>query len=315
MVKTHINDLFAKAVTSGRRALRSGSPGEHHWTPDNGMIDAIDVAGARTDGCDMRRGRRQGIHGTGRAKRRALPVVAAVVTAALGLAVIFGVETYDGVWNGQLVNAAPAARVAVHPLRIMALGSSSTAGEGSPATAGFRGPLESLLARDGTAFVMVGSQQSGPPSVPDRHHEGHPGWTMAQIQPLVAGWMKAQRPDVVLLQVGTNDLNSGVSAPATAARLDRMLTTIHGVSNAGVIVAGVWAPLRAHAQARADYQRLASAVLARHRARGEATTFVDTSTLLGPGDLFDALHPNTNGYRKIAAMWHREIRSFVATQH
>lgn len=33
MVKAHINDLFAKAVTSGRRALRRGSPGEHHWTP------------------------------------------------------------------------------------------------------------------------------------------------------------------------------------------------------------------------------------------------------------------------------------------
>jgi acyl-CoA thioesterase-1 len=285
------------------------------------MIDAIGhVAGARTDGCDMRRELQQRVNGTGHAKRRALPVVAAAVTAAVGLAavglaVIFGVQTPDGVRNGPVVDAVPAAGVAVHPLRIMALGGSSTVGEGSPSTAGFRGPLESLLARDGTAFVMVGSQQSGPPSVPDRHHEGHPGWTMAQMQPLVAGWMKAQRPDVVLLQVGTNDLNSGVSAPATAARLDRMLTTIHGVSNAGVIVAGVWAPLRAHAQARADYQRLASAVVARHRGRGEATAFVDTSTLLGPGDLFDGLHPNTNGYRKIATIWHRGIRSFVATQH
>ena len=128
----------------------------------------------------------------------------------------------------------------------------------------------------------------------------------------VAGWMRAQRPDVVLLQVGTNDLNSGVSAEVTAARLDRLLDTIHGVSNAGVIVAGVWAPLRDHPQARADYQRLASAVVARHERRGEPMTFVDTSTLLGPGDLFDGLHPNRNGYRKIAAVWDREIRSFVA---
>jgi len=228
---------------------------------------------------------------------------------------MFDVGTHDAAGSGEVVGAVTTTGVAVHPLRIMALGNSSTVGVGSPGTAGFRGPLESLLARHGIAFVMVGSQQTGPPSVPDRHHEGHPGWTMAQMQPLVAGWMRAQRPDVVLLQVGTNDLNSGVSARTTAARLDRLLDTIHGVSNAGVIVAGVWAPLRDHPRARADYQRLAAAVVARHERRGEAMTFVDTSTLLGPGDLFDGLHPNRNGYRKIAAVWDGGIRSFVASRH
>jgi acyl-CoA thioesterase-1 len=263
----------------------------------------------RADGCDMQRGGHPREPGAG---RRALPVLAAAVAAAVVLTVMFGVGPHDAAGSSRVVGAATTAGVAVHTLRIMALGNSSTVGVGSPATAGFRGPLESLLARDGIAFVMVGSQQTGPPSVPDRHHEGHTGWTMAQMQPLVAGWMRAQRPDVVLLQVGTNDLNSGVSAGATAARLDRLLDTIHGVSNAGVIVAGVWAPLRDHLQARADYQRLASAVVARHEGRGQRMIFVDTSTLLGPGDLFDGLHPNRNGYRKIAVVWDREIRSFVA---
>jgi len=249
------------------------------------------------------------------AGRRALPVLAAAVAAAVVLAVVIGVGTHDAARSDAVVSAATAAGVPAHPLRIMALGNSSTVGVGSPGTAGFRGPLESLLARDGIAFVMVGSQQTGPPSVPDRHHEGHPGWTLVQMQPLVAGWMRAQRPDVVLLQVATNDLNSGVSARLTAARLDRLLDTIHGVSNRAVIVAGVWAPLRDHLRARADYQRLAAAVVARHERRGEAMTFVDTSTLLGPGDLSDRLHPNRNGYRKIAAVWDREIRSFVASGH
>jgi lysophospholipase L1-like esterase len=239
-------------------------------------------------------------------------VLAAAVAGAVGLAVMFAVGAYDAAGSDAVVGPVTRVGVAAHPLRIMALGSSSTVGVGSPGTAGFRGPLESLLARDGIAFVMVGSQQSGPPSVPDRHHEGHPGWTMAQIQPLVAGWMREQRPDVVLLQVATNDLNSGVSARVTVARLDRLLDTIHGVSDTAVIVAGVWAPLRDRPQARADYERLASAVVARHKMRGERMTFVDTATLLGPGDLFDGLHPNRNGYRKIAAMWDTEISSLVA---
>jgi acyl-CoA thioesterase I len=261
----------------------------------------------------MRRAHRQRSDATGRrAKRRALPVLAVALTTAVGIAVIAGAETYDTSWNGQVGNPAPTASVGARPLRIMPLGSSSTVGVGSPATAGYRGPLESLLAREKIAFVMVGSEEAGPPSVPDRRYEGHSGWTMAQIQPRVAGWMKAQRPDVVLLQVGTNDLNDGVSAPATAARLDKLLTTIHRTRDAMVIVAGVWAPLRTHAQARAEYERLAAEVVARHRKRGEAVTFVDASRLLGPGDLFDTLHPDADGYRKIAAMWNREIVAFVA---
>ena len=127
----------------------------------------------------MRRGGHPREPGVG---RRALPVLAAAVAAAVGLTVMFGVATHDAAGSGGR-GAATTVGVAAHPLRIMALGNSSTVGVGSPGTAGFRGPLESLLARDGIAFVMVGSQQTGPPSVPDRHHEGHPGWTLAQMQP------------------------------------------------------------------------------------------------------------------------------------
>jgi len=197
----------------------------------------------------------------------------------------------------------------------MPLGSSSTVGAGSPATAGFRGPLESMLRRDGLAYDMVGSQQSGPPWMADRDHEGHGGWTMARMQPLVAGWVARQHPDVVLLQVGTNDLNTGTSAADTAQRLNRMLDTIHAVSPAFVVVAGVWAPLRSRQAARAEYARLAAATVARHRAMGQATTFVDTSTLLGPGDVFDGLHPDAAGYVKIATMWDREIQSYLTARH
>jgi hypothetical protein len=197
----------------------------------------------------------------------------------------------------------------------MPLGSSSTVGTGSLATAGFRGPLEVLLADDGIAYDIVGSQHSGPPSLPDRDHEGHAGWTMTRMQPLLAGWVARQHPDVVLLQVGTNDLITGTSAAATARRLDTMLNTIRTTSPAYVIVAGIWAPLRTHVLARAEYARLASAVVARHRAAGQPTTFVDTSTLLAPTDLFDGLHPDAAGYRKIAGMWEREIRSHLTAHH
>lgn len=197
-------------------------------------------------------------------------------------------------------------------IRIMPLGSSSTVGTGSLATAGFRGPLQTLLTIDHVAYDMVGSQHSGPPSLPDRDHEGHVGWTMRRMQPFIAGWVARQHPDVILLQVGTNDLLTGTTATATAQRLDTVLTTISAAApHAYVIVAGVWAPLPAHALARAQFTYLASDIVNRHRAAGQASTFLDTSTLLSSADLFDGVHPNSLGYRKIAHLWERAIHSYL----
>jgi acyl-CoA thioesterase I len=224
---------------------------------------------------------------------------------AVLLAVAFGVRADAG--------AAPVLQPSLSgvglvgtPLRIMPLGSSSTAGAGSLRTAGFRAPLQDMLLHDGIAYDMVGSQHSGPLAMPDPDHEGHGGWTMERMQPFVASWMTAQKPDIVLLQVG---------AAITAERLDTMLRTIRETSSAYVIVAGVWAPLRSRLAARTEYARLAAEVVGRHRAAGEPVTFVDASTLLGPGDLYDGLHPNVNGYRKIAVLWDREIRGYLLARH
>lgn len=241
--------------------------------------------------------------------RRGLLAVAAAAVALASITTESAVEPAPPS-PGERPAAAPAAPGVVprpEPLRIMPLGSSSTVGTGSAATAGFRGPLERLLARDHIAFDMVGSQRSGPAWLPDRDHEGHGGATMAQIQPHVAGWVARHDPDVILLQVGTNDLIAGIGAAATAQRLDTMLTTIGTVSKAHVIVVGVWAPLPGQAAARAHYARLAPAVVARHR----GVTFVDTSALLAPTDLFDGLHPDAGGYRKIARLWERSIRAYL----
>jgi len=160
-------------------------------------------------------------------------LVLALVVAVSGLAAA----------SDALPLPAPVAGPGGHVLRIMPLGTSSTVGIGSPATAGYRGPLEELLTRDGIAFDMVGSQRQGPPWLPDPDHEGHSGWVLPQMQPLVTGWVRAARPDVILLHVGTNDLLRGTSGAQDAGRLAAFLDAIHAVSDAYVIIAGVWAPL------------------------------------------------------------------------
>ena len=101
-------------------------------------------------------------------------------------------------------------------LDIMPMGDSITYGDRGM-DAGYRGPLFNLLNPVATGFTYVGSlttvqaNQSLPAN--QLHHEGHSGWTAAQ---LTAGNFLAPGngvdPDVILLQIGTNDL---LAPPAT----------------------------------------------------------------------------------------------------
>ena len=225
--------------------------------------------------------------------------------------VLLGAQA-SGEGQPAAVRTGAASGDALPPLRIMPLGASSTVGTGSPGTAGYRGPLQELFSADGVVVDLVGSQQDGPTSVPDRDHEGHGGWTLARMAPVVAGWVRRARPDLVLLHVGTNDLLQGVSGPTAAARLDALLDAVRSASPAHVVVAGVWAPLPGRTRARAEFAVGARRVAAEHRAQGHSVTYADTSTLLSAGDLADGLHPDASGYRRIAAMWEREILAHLA---
>ena len=191
-------------------------------------------------------------------------------------------------------------------LRVMPLGASSTLGKGSPETAGYRGPLQELLARDGVAVDLVGSLRDGPDSVPDRDHEGRSGITLEAMWPRVAEWVRRADPDVVLLHNGTNDLLLGASAEVAADRLEGVLAEIAEVSDAHVIVAGVWGH-RGDERAREEFERLSAIAVAGFGKRGHSMRFVDATGLLTPDQLTDRLHPNAAGYRAIAEMWKREI--------
>ncbi len=133
------------------------------------------------------------------------------------------------------------------------------------------------------------------------------------LAPRVAGGLRAARPDVVLLHAGTNDLGAGASGVVVAQRLDDLLDRIYAAApHTHVVVAGVWAKMRTRSTARADLAARASRVAARHRTLGHSIDFVHTADLLSTSDFTDHLHANVSGYRKIAAMWDREIEAYLA---
>jgi acyl-CoA thioesterase I len=201
------------------------------------------------------------------------------------------------------------------PLRVMPLGASSTEGIGSPATAGYRGPLYADLAADGVRVDYVGSQRKGFAGMADPDNEGHSGWTLQRMTPKVRGWVAAADPDVVLLHMGTNDVNTGATGATAAARLDSLLGEVFvGAPRTHVIVAGIWAALPTHLADRAEFARLVPGLVAKYRAQGRSIEFVDTSNLLSSKDFTDALHANAGGYSKIAAMWSTEISGWLAAR-
>ena len=124
--------------------------------------------------------------------------------------------------------AAPAVRAAAVrarsrrppcPRRLMPLGDSITWGVGSPSGNSYRGFLWNQLTADGHALDFVGSGRNGTMSDPD--NEGHSGWRIDQIAGIADSVLARYRPNVVTLEIGTNDLNGNYQVPTATDRLPR----------------------------------------------------------------------------------------------
>jgi len=73
-------------------------------------------------------------------------------------------------------------------------------------------------------YWLVGSQRSGPSSLPDKDHEGHSGWTIPQIASNINNWLNTHNPDVVFLWIGGNDLllNGNLNATGLSNLIDQI---------------------------------------------------------------------------------------------
>jgi lysophospholipase L1-like esterase len=193
------------------------------------------------------------------------------------------------------------------PLRVMPLGDSITHGAGSLMGAGYRVPLHEYMTRSGGRVEFVGSQQSGPaPSA----HEGHPGWLIGDIATIAGSAMATYRPNVVLLQIGTNDMNGNVDPAGAPARLgdliDRILGAVPGVTL--VVSTIVPSTIPATQERIVRYNQAIPGVVATRRAAGKHVALADLGAVTTV-DLADFLHPNDAGYRKMATAFFRGVLS------
>jgi lysophospholipase L1-like esterase len=212
--------------------------------------------------------------------------------------------------NGSALSANGSALSAI---KIMPLGDSITAGVGSSTRGGYRVQLW----KDGTDarwhIQFVGSQVSGPASLPDRQHEGHPGWRIGQISDHVVNWLQTYRPQVVLLQIGTNDIIYHDSVSSAPARLRSLILQITSTLPGTTVIVAQITPLRnpmLNAQVIA-YNRTIPSIVKQLSVQDVPVRSVDMYDAVPVSALVDGIHPNDSGYAAMAGVWYQALHTLL----
>jgi lysophospholipase L1-like esterase len=194
--------------------------------------------------------------------------------------------------------------------KIMPLGDSITEGTGFPG--GYRGKLYSKAVADNKTITFVGSLTSNPPTgiagFPTAH-EGHFAWTIQQIDDIVPSPALGPSPHIVLLHIGTNDVNQKLSgAPARLKSLVSQIVT--ALPNSLLAVAKI-IPVSGSTSAVEAYNAEIPAIVQEQAQGGKHVILVDQYTGFPTSELGDGVHPNQAGYTRMADVWYAAIRSYL----
>lgn len=171
--------------------------------------------------------------------------------------------------------------VLARPLVVLAYGDSLTAGYQLPPGQGFAPQLEKALKAKGRDVTVVGAGVSGDTSTQGR----------ARVNWVLAG-MK-QKPDLVVLELGANDMLRGQPPKTARANLDAMVKSFKA-KGARVLVAGMRANPTLGKAYVTEFETMFPAVA---KANGVSLyPFFLDGVAAQPGlQLADGMHPNGKG--------------------
>ncbi len=205
------------------------------------------------------------------------------------------------------------------PVSIMPLGDSIT---GSPGC--WRGDLWDLLVAAGHDISYVGSlSQDCWPSEADPYHEGHGGVLVTQA--VTSGdtrmWLEANTPDVLLMHFGTNDVWSAVPPEQILAAYTSIVEDLRELNPDAVILVAQIIPLHPDEsfgcvecpQRAIDLNVAIPGWAADLTTERSPIVVVDQHTGFDPEtDTYDGVHPDEDGYVKIAANWFAALDGVLA---
>lgn len=189
--------------------------------------------------------------------------------------------------------------------RLMPLGGSVTQGVGSSTGAGFRRPLLEMLQGHGFDVQMVGSRKTG--SMPNKNHEGWPGYRIDEIDKKARLSVSRVLPDVFAVNAGSNDCLQSFQLEEAGNRLNNLLEYLWETRPDSTILLSTLV-VSADAQTNANVNAVNDQyhALAKQKAiEQKKIVFVDMNCEAGPqvDCLVDGIHPNNEGYEKMAKLW------------
>lgn len=190
-------------------------------------------------------------------------------------------------------------------VRIMPLGDSIT--DGLTVPGGYRINLWQKLVADAYSIDFVGSLSNGPSNLGDHDHEGHSGWTIAQVDANIVNWLRATTPRTILLHIGTNDMIGDAAGAPT--RLSTLLDHITATAPEAEVFVATIIPLPMADSAVRTFNAAIPGIVSSRAATGKHVHLVEMYSALTSSDLADGVHPNAGGYSKMATVWYNALRS------
>lgn len=246
---------------------------------------------------------------------------------------LFAASGTDTIWQQYMLTVYDNKTV-----NILCLGNSIT--NGTDKYNSYRRDLWQLLHAGSYNFDFIGSwskhHMGGEVPQPDfdMDHEGHSGWTFQHmftppdwdsVRGNIYKWLKVYTPDIVLLELGTNDVFQCRSVPDMISDLSRLVDVLRSKNPAVKIFTAQIPPLGARwadkklCGTATDYahsiNELNKAIAAFVQQRTTAAspvilvdqfTGVDTAT-----DMYDDIHPNDKGEKIMAQKWFAAIKPYL----
>ncbi|RWA08431.1 hypothetical protein EKO27_g6662 [Xylaria grammica] len=195
-------------------------------------------------------------------------------------------------------------------LRIMPLGASITYGLTSSDGNGYRKFLRDMIVNYGNDVNMVGSRRNG--TMEDNDVEGWPGYVIDQVHTKATTAASKYKPNLVLINVGTNDCSGNIDLANAGKRMSALLDDLYkGSPRATVILSTLLVRSDASKQECVlDVNSQFKTVAAAQRANGRRIVVADMQPPAGPttAELVDGTHPTEAGYAKMAAIWFNGIK-------
>lgn len=224
-------------------------------------------------------------------------------------------------------HAAVLTKTPEHPVKIMCVGDSITEGK-FLTTGGYRKILQDLLKKGGYSFTYVGKEDNGQPAnktgfsegMENPNHEGYGSFRIDEFitggseeghtSPAIGKTIASNKPDVILMMVGTNDVIQHKDLPNISKRLKQLVTAIYSANSHVTLVLAQITPMgRGDADANVvAYNAQIASLVEKEKSIHPSIILVDMHSALDPShDLGDGVHPTASGFQKMAAVWYEDL--------